>query len=61
MSTGKYHYVEVTGIVVRSAPVKGSRNHSVSVEFININEKRRQLIIQYCFEQQMQMRKRKRL
>ncbi|MCP3025839.1 flagellar brake protein [Halobacillus sp. A5] len=61
MNDGDYHYMESSGKVVRSSMLKGSNKKSVSIEFINLNEKMRQYVIQYCFEQQMQMRKQKRL
>ncbi|GGF09244.1 hypothetical protein GCM10010954_04610 [Halobacillus andaensis] len=61
MNDGEYHYIDVLGSVVRSSSKKGSHLTAASVEFVELNEKHRQLIIQYCFEQQMQMRKRKRL
>ncbi|MFG6148674.1 flagellar brake protein [Halobacillus sp. B23F22_1] len=61
MNSGEYYYIDVLGSVVRSSFNKESHVSAVSVEFVELNEKFRQLIIQYCFEQQMQMRKTKRL
>ncbi len=58
MSSGQYRYIETKGKVIRVGASKGRQN-SVSIEFINISEKHRQAIIQYCYEQQMYMKRRK--
>ncbi|MEC3884683.1 flagellar brake domain-containing protein [Halobacillus sp. HZG1] len=56
MNTGEIHYVFADGKVIRVIPAKDSQHERVSIEFIDIHEKDRQLIIKYCFEQQMQSR-----
>ncbi|REJ09745.1 flagellar brake protein [Halobacillus trueperi] len=58
MNTGEIHYVFAIGKVIRVIPAKVSQPERVSIEFIDIHEKDRQLIIKYCFEQQMQSRMR---
>lgn len=58
MNTGETHYLEMTGKVIRTMKAKESLPERVSVEFVEILEKDRQLIIRYCFEQQMQARMR---
>ncbi|SDO95144.1 flagellar brake protein [Halobacillus aidingensis] len=58
MNTGETHYVFAIGKVIRVIPAKVSQPERVSIEFIEIHEKDRQLIIKYCFEQQMQSRMR---
>ncbi|MFC7060471.1 flagellar brake domain-containing protein [Halobacillus seohaensis] len=61
MNSGEYYYIEATGLVIRSSKVKGSDIESTSIKFEEIDEKYRQIIIKYCFEQQMNIRKSKRL
>ncbi|WP_160911988.1 flagellar brake protein [Halobacillus litoralis] len=53
MNGGETHYVFAKGQVIRVIPSKDSQPERVSIEFIDIHEKDRQLIIKYCFEQQM--------
>ncbi|GEN53894.1 flagellar brake protein [Halobacillus faecis] len=60
MNTGETHYVFAKGQVIRVIPAKDSQPERVSVEFIDIHEKDRQMIIKYCFERQMQSRMRTR-
>ncbi|QAS50761.1 pilus assembly protein PilZ [Halobacillus litoralis] len=56
MNSGDYHYIEATGTVIRVIAAEGNQPDRVSVEFVDIQEKDRQLIIRYCFDQQMQKR-----
>ncbi|SFK01032.1 c-di-GMP-binding flagellar brake protein YcgR, contains PilZNR and PilZ domains [Halobacillus dabanensis] len=56
MNSGDTHYREMTGKVIRTIEANETQPARVSVEFIEIPEKDRQLIIRYCFEQQMQSR-----
>ncbi|MCA0970328.1 flagellar brake domain-containing protein [Halobacillus litoralis] len=58
MNSGDYHYIEAEGTVVRTFMPKGSKQARASIEFDDILDKHRQKIIQFCFEQQMHMRKR---
>jgi c-di-GMP-binding flagellar brake protein YcgR len=58
MNTGETHYLEMTGKVIRIVEAKDAHSDRVSIEFVKIQEKDRQLIIRYCFEQQMQSRMR---
>jgi len=57
MNSGENRYVESEGIVVRTIPQDNGKRNQVSIQFENILEKQRQLIIRYCFEQQMNMRR----
>lgn len=56
MNTGETYYIEIIGKVIRTMMANDSQPERVSVEFVEILEKDRQLIIRYCFEQQMQSR-----
>ncbi|TGB04512.1 flagellar brake protein [Halobacillus salinus] len=57
MNSGEFHYVEATGTVIRVFVERKNQPNKASVEFDDILEKHRQKVIQYCFEQQMHMRK----
>ncbi|SFF62117.1 c-di-GMP-binding flagellar brake protein YcgR, contains PilZNR and PilZ domains [Halobacillus alkaliphilus] len=57
MNSGENRYVESEGIVVRIIQQDNGKRNQVSIQFENIFEKQRQLIIRYCFEQQMNMRR----
>ncbi|UOQ93598.1 flagellar brake domain-containing protein [Halobacillus shinanisalinarum] len=59
MNSGENRYVETKAKIIRIGTVDNNHRVNASVEFINITEKHRQSIVQYCFEQQMYMRKRK--
>lgn len=59
MNSGEYYYVETTGTVIRVIQQKNSNPAKVSVEFDDILDKHRQKVIQFCFEQQMHMRRRR--
>ena len=56
MNTGETHYVDTFGEVMRVIQSKDSQPDRVSVEFYKLHEKDRQVIIRYCFDQQMLMR-----
>ncbi|MBN8234699.1 PilZ domain-containing protein [Halobacillus kuroshimensis] len=56
MNAGDYFYIPTTGLVVRVVPATSSQTARISVEFTDIEEKDRQQIIRYCFEQQMKWR-----
>jgi c-di-GMP-binding flagellar brake protein YcgR len=53
-----YKYLLVKGKVIRILEATGKEPEKAPVEFLNISEVDRQLIIRYCFEKQLEMRKR---
>ncbi|MEI5907169.1 flagellar brake domain-containing protein [Bacillus spongiae] len=55
MQTGEYHYLTIDGKTVRFLD-KGNRQ-LVSVQFLNLNETSKQIIMRYCFERQLILRK----
>ncbi|MGP4077012.1 flagellar brake protein [Halobacillus sp. K22] len=57
MNSGESRYVETEGIVVRVIQQDDGERNNVSIQFENILEKQRQLIIRYSFEQQLNMRR----
>ncbi|MCA0983002.1 flagellar brake domain-containing protein [Halobacillus yeomjeoni] len=57
MNSGEYQYIETKGKVVRLSEVKQGSLERLSIEFKDMTEKKRQWIIQYSFEKQMEMRK----
>lgn len=59
MNSGDFHYVDATGTVIRIFKERAQLPDKVSIEFDVISDKHRQKIIQFCFEQQMHMRKRR--
>ncbi|UOR12446.1 flagellar brake protein [Halobacillus amylolyticus] len=59
MNSGEYRYVETNAKIIRIGTLGNNIRVGASAEFVEITEKHRQSIIQYCFEQQMYMRKRK--
>ncbi|OIU71218.1 flagellar brake protein [Rossellomorea aquimaris] len=55
MQTGECHYLEIAGSLVRV----WERNKSkiASIQFLNLTETQRQIIMRYCFEKQLELRK----
>jgi c-di-GMP-binding flagellar brake protein YcgR len=53
-----YKYLLLKGKVIRVLEGTNKEPDKVPVEFVNISEVDRQLIIRYCFEKQLEMRKR---
>ncbi len=57
MNSGDYVYIEVKGIIIRVLNKEASKEQA-SIEFKDLTDKHRQMIIKYCFEQQMERRQR---
>lgn len=57
MNSGEYFYVETEGMVVRVIEENRNQPSKVSIEFDQLLQSHQQKIIQFCFEQQMHMRK----
>ncbi|WP_201713338.1 flagellar brake protein [Rossellomorea arthrocnemi] len=55
MQTGECQYVEIAGKVIRV----WEKEHKLiaSIEFVHLSENQRQLILRYCFERQLDLRK----
>ncbi|UOQ42691.1 hypothetical protein MUN89_11990 [Halobacillus salinarum] len=58
MNSGEYHYIETEAVVIRLINKTNLSKELASIELQSISEQNRQLIIKFCFEQQMNMRKR---
>lgn len=56
MQSGDYHYMDLKSKVIRLIPMNGNRE-KVSLQFIDITEKQKQIILRLCFERQLAMRK----
>jgi c-di-GMP-binding flagellar brake protein YcgR len=55
MQTGECHYLEIAGSLIR---VWEKNNKKIaSIQFLNLTETQRQLIMRYCFERQLELRK----
>jgi c-di-GMP-binding flagellar brake protein YcgR len=55
MQTGECHYLEIAGSLIR---VWEKNNKKIaSIQFLNLSEIQRQLIMRYCFERQLELRK----
>lgn len=57
MQSGEYHYVELTSKVIRLVDYHKGRKKA-SIQFLDITDKQRQMILRLCFEKQLAMRKR---
>ncbi|MHA7137489.1 flagellar brake protein [Rossellomorea arthrocnemi] len=55
MQTGENQYVEIEGKVIRVW--KKSHKKIASIEFVHLTENQRQLILRFCFERQLNLRK----
>ncbi|MBN8190768.1 PilZ domain-containing protein [Bacillus sp. NTK074B] len=55
MQTGECQYVEIEGRVIRVW--KKEHKEIASIEFVHLTESQRQLILRYCFEKQLDLRK----
>ncbi|MCA1063206.1 flagellar brake domain-containing protein [Rossellomorea sp. AcN35-11] len=55
MQTGEHQYLDIKGKVIRVWE-KGSKKVA-SLEFVHLSENQRQLILRYCFDRQLNLRK----
>ncbi|WP_175991186.1 flagellar brake protein [Bacillus sp. Marseille-Q1617] len=55
MQTGECHYLEIAGSLVRVW--ERNKKKIASIQFLNLTETQRQLIMRYCFERQLELRK----
>jgi c-di-GMP-binding flagellar brake protein YcgR len=56
MDSGEYHYLKIKCKIIRIADMRDSNRKKVPLEFINIQESERQLIMKYCYERQVALR-----
>ncbi|MFE8702656.1 flagellar brake protein [Cytobacillus sp. FJAT-54145] len=56
MQNGDYHYLKLNSKVVRVAPLDQTRS-KVSIQFLDINPNERQLLLRFCFDRQLMMKK----
>ncbi|KSU63489.1 pilus assembly protein PilZ [[Bacillus] enclensis] len=55
MQTGECHYLEIMGSLIR---VWERNNKKIaSIQFLNLSETQRQVIMRFCFEKQLELRK----
>ncbi|WP_062046768.1 flagellar brake protein [Bacillus sp. JCM 19034] len=59
--TGEIYYLQTKCKIVRVTPSKGNLNKRVSLEFLTLSKEERQLVVQYCFEKQLEQRRQKRI
>lgn len=57
MQSGDYHYVEIKSRIIRFVEINEGRKKA-SLEFLDIADKERQIILRLCFERQLAMRRR---
>lgn len=58
LASGEVHYVQTVSRVVRVWKGNGKERDKLSLEFENIDENDRQMIIRFCFERQLSHRRR---
>jgi c-di-GMP-binding flagellar brake protein YcgR len=56
MQNGEYHYLKLVAKVVRVIPGENGRNKA-SLEFVEVDSHHRQLLLRFCFDRQVVMRK----
>jgi c-di-GMP-binding flagellar brake protein YcgR len=56
MHNGEYHYMKLLCRVVRIVPNTESK-HRVSLQFIDVSSHVRQLLLRFCFERQLELKK----
>lgn len=56
MQSGDYHYLELKSKVIRLVDI-GENQKRASLQFIDITEKEKQIILRLCFERQLALRK----
>ena len=56
MQNGKYHYMKLLCRVVRIVPNTEGK-HRVSLQFIDVSSHERQLLLRFCFERQLELKK----
>ncbi len=57
MQTGEIKYLKVNCQVIRIISPKESPSEKASLQFIDISERERQIVIRYCFDRQLYLRK----
>ncbi|EST11707.1 flagellar brake protein [Sporolactobacillus laevolacticus] len=57
MTTGSYQYIRIRGIVVRIFMDRLTSSKRASIQFLPQTERERQPIIRFCFEKQLEARK----
>ncbi|MGR3764854.1 flagellar brake protein [Rossellomorea sp. NS-SX7] len=55
MQTGECNYLELSGSIIRVW--ERNKKKIASIQFLNLTETQRQLIMRYCFERQLELRK----
>lgn len=56
MQNGDYHYMKLQGRVIRIISFNETRN-KVSIQFINVSNQERQLLLRFSFERQLEAKK----
>ncbi len=56
MHSGEYHYLKINAKVIRIIPADDLRN-KVSLQFAEVNAHERQILLRFCFDRQVVMRK----
>lgn len=61
LQSGEICYFHTISKIIRVIPSKGTLNKRVSLEFISLTKEERQLVVRYCFEKQLEQRRKKRI
>jgi c-di-GMP-binding flagellar brake protein YcgR len=56
MQNGEYHYLKLQSRIVRIVPFNDTRN-KISIQFIDISNHERQLLLRFSFERQLEAKK----
>lgn len=56
MQNGEYHYMKLLCRVVRIVPNTEGK-YRVSLQFIDVSSHERQLLLRFCFERQLELKK----
>lgn len=59
LTGGDYHYLKVNSSITRIIDGENEHRDKASIKFEDIGEKDREIIIRYCFEKQLALRKQK--
>lgn len=56
MQNGDYHYMKLASRIVRNIPYNETRN-KVFIQFIDVTSQERQILLRFCFEKQLENKK----
>ncbi len=61
MNSGELVYIQTLSKIIRITPIKGNIGKRVSLQFLSISKEESQMIVRYCFEKQLEQRRKNRI